>query len=188
MRKLLTILSVAALVLLLGACGGSEGPVEKAVTNQEAVERIRAMEDDLYATTEVDRKGAQALMDVYLLYAKQNPLDSLTPEYVFRAAGLRSTLGDHKGSIELYDRIIRDYPGWSRIADTYFVKAFTIDNGLRQRGEASRAYQAVIDKFPGNELAEQARLLIENLKYTDDELIDRFEKMNEGSAEASNQP
>ncbi|HMN06844.1 MAG TPA: hypothetical protein PKD45_14075 [Flavobacteriales bacterium] len=173
------------MVLLLGACGGSGDG--KGATNQAAAERIRAMEDTLYAKPGVDRKGAQALQDVYLLYAKQNPLDSLTPEYIFRAAGLRSTLGDPKGSIELYDRIIRDFPGWRKITDTYFVKAFTIDNGLHQRGEAERAYQAVIDKFPGHELAEQSRLLIENLKYSDEELIQRFEAMNADSLQASSQ-
>lgn len=187
MRKLLNLLPWA-LVLLLAACGGNDKPAEKAVTNQEAAERISAMEDSLYAKPGVDRKGAQALLDVYLMFAKQNPLDSLTPEYIFRGASLRTTLGDPKGSIELYDRIIRDYPGWRKITDTYFVKAFVIDNALHQRGEATRAYQAVIDKFPQHHLAVDAAQMIENLKYTDDELIERFERMNADSLQAFDTP
>lgn len=178
--------AMAAVVLtLVAACGGKGDGGQGTGEGQVAAEGIRVMEDSLYAKAEVDRKGARALQDVYLLYAKQYPLDSLTPEYLFRAAGLRSTLGDPKGSIALYDRIIRDYPGWRKITDTYFVKAFTIDNGLHQRGEAERAYQAVVDKFPEHHLAQEAKMMIQNLKYSDDELIRRFEAMNADSLQAS---
>lgn len=173
-----------AMVALLAACGGSDKGTAQDAKAEEAHVRIRAMEDSLYAKPGVDRKGAQALLDVYLLYARQNPLDSLTPEYLFRGAGLRSTLGDPQGGIELYDRIIRDYPAWRKLVDTYYLKAFTIDNGLHQRGEAEKAYQVVISKFPEHRFAQESKQMIENLKYTDEELIQRFERMNADSSQA----
>ncbi len=174
-------------VLLLAACGTKETGTD-AAGQGASVERIRTMEDSLYAKPDVDRKGAQALLDVYLLYAKQHPLDSLTPEYIFRGAGIRSALGDPKGAIELYDRIMRDSPGWKKIADTYYLKAFVIDNGLRQKGEAEKAYQLVIDKFPDHRFAKDAAQMIVNLKYTDEELIQRFEAMNRDSTSAQATP
>ncbi len=170
---------------LLAACGSNEKGAAPETPAAEAHARIRAMEDSLYAKPGVDRKGAQALLDVYLLYARQNPLDSLTPEYIFRGAGLRSTLGDPQGGIELYDRIIRDYPAWRKLADAYYLKAFTIDNGLHQRGEAEKAYQLVIEKFPQHRFAQESRQMIENLKYTDEELIQRFEAMNDSARRAA---
>lgn len=182
MHQLYRILSVA-LLTLLAACGGKPARDADGVERM-AADRIRAMEDTLYAKPDVDRKGAQALLDVYLLYAKQHPLDSLTPEYLFRGAGVRSALGDPQGAIDLYDRIIRDSPGWKKIADTYYLKAFVIDNGLHQRGEAQKAYQLVIDEFPGHRFAKDAAQMIENLKYTDEELIQRFQAMNADSLAA----
>lgn len=172
-------------ILLLSACGGSggAGPDGKA-GDTLAVSRIQAMEDTLYADPGVDRKGAQALLDVYLAYAKVHPLDSMTPEYIFRGASLKSTLGDPQGGIDLYDRIIRDFPHWRKIADTYYLKAFTIDNGLRQKGAAETAYNEVINRFPDHRFAADSKQMIENLKYSDEELMKRFEAMNADSTQA----
>ena len=184
MRTTLNTIAVLIALAFLTACGGSNS--ENADNNADGVgaERVRAMEDSLYAKPGMDRKGAQELLDVYLLYAKVHPLDSLTPEYLFRAANMKSNLGDPQGGIGLYDRIIRDFPSWKKIADTYYLKAFTIDNGLHQRGEAERAYTEVINRFPDHRFAKDAEQMIENLKYTDEELMQRFETMNPDSTAA----
>lgn len=183
--KTITYTAITAMALcLLASCGGSgSADTPSKGIDTVASTRIRAMEDSLYAKPGVDRKGAQALLDVYLLYAKQHPLDSLTPEYIFRGASIKSTLGDPQGGIVLYDRIIRDFPHWRKIADTYYLKAFTIDNGLHQKGEAETAYKEVINRFPEHRFAKDAAQMIENLKYTDEELMQKFEAMNADSAQ-----
>jgi hypothetical protein len=172
-------------LLLLSACGGHNGKGETPGADTLAAARIHAMEDSLYARPGFDRKGAQALLDVYLLYAKVHPLDSLTPEYLFRGASLKGNMGDPQGGIALYDRIIRDFPHWKKIPDTYYLKAFTIDNGLGQKGAAQQAYQVVIDKFPDHRFAKDAAQMIENLKYTDEELMAKFQAMNADSTAAT---
>jgi len=185
MRTTLNTIAVLVTLAALTACGSGKEQADSP-ENEVAAERVRAMEDSLYAKPGMDRKGAQALIDVYLLYAKVHPLDSLTPEYLFRAAGMKGTLGDPVAGIDLYDRIIRDFPAWRKLPDTYYLKAFTIDNGLRQRGEAERAYTEVIGRFPDHQFAKDAAQMIENLKYTDEELMQRFEAMNADSASAHN--
>lgn len=184
MKKHFPIAVVMAMVLVAVACGtGPDGATTEAPT--AAASRIRAMEDSLYAHPKVDPKGAQALLDVYLLYAKNNPVDSISPEYLLRAAGVKSALNDPQGAIALYDRIIRDYPKWSKTPDAYYLKAFTIDNGLHVKGLAQQAYQQVIDRYPQHRFAADARQMIENLGYTDEELIARFKRMNDSLAPAS---
>lgn len=170
---------VLSLLVLLAACGdGAKQPDSKAV---EAARRIRAMEDSLFASTAFDRKSAQALLDVYLAYERSFPGDSLAPEYAFRAANTKKTLGDPQGSVQIYDRIIRNNPTWRKMPDVYYLRAFTIDDGLKQKGEAKKAYEEVIEKFPDDPYAAQARQMIANLQYTDEELIERFKRMNADS-------
>jgi len=183
MRKYLIIPAAFLSLALLYACGGTDKDGSEG-GDAIAAERVRAMEDSLYAKPGMDRKGAQALLDVYLLYAKVHPRDSLSAEYLFRGANIKSTLGDPQGGIALYDRIIRDFPKWRKIPDTYYLKAFTIDNGLRQKGEAETAYRTVIAKFPDHPFAKDAEQMIENLKYSDEELMKRFEQMNSDSTDA----
>ncbi|MCL4281777.1 MAG: tetratricopeptide repeat protein [Flavobacteriales bacterium] len=190
MRNVWMLFPLILVLLASGGCGGGSDQAAGNGSDTLSMARVRAMEDSLYARPGVDRKGAQALLDVYLMYAQVYPLDSMTPEYLFRGASLRSTLGDPKGGIALYDRIIRDFPHWRKIADTYYLKAFTIDNGLGQKGEAQSAYQTVIEKFPDHRFAKESALMIENLKYTDEELVARFQQMNADStaAQANTRP
>jgi outer membrane protein assembly factor BamD (BamD/ComL family) len=173
-------------LVLLAACGGGTTRPASAAEGADtiAAARIHAMEDSLYARPNVDMKQAQALLDVYMLYAKTHPGDPLAPEYLFRGASIKVSLGDPQGAIGLYDRIIANFPSWGKLADTYYLKAFTIDNGLHRKGEAQQAYQEVIDRFPDHRLAADAKQSIANLQYTDEELIKRFEAMNADSMQA----
>jgi outer membrane protein assembly factor BamD (BamD/ComL family) len=180
MRSLITIASA----VLLFACG-TDAPVdEKAAKAAEMRGRIQRMEDSLFNSGLFEQRNAQALLDVYKAYATAMPLDSLAPEYLFRAAGVARSMKDPQQSIFLYDRIIRDYPSWKKLPDTYYLKAFVIDADLRKLGEAEMAYKALISAYPDHAYAAQARQAIENLKYTDEELIARFKAMADSSATA----
>ena len=177
MRKdiLFTILTA----FTLAACGsGSEekGPEAKAL---EMRGRIAAMEDTLFNSTGFDQRGAQELLDVYKAYVAAFPVDSMAPEYLFRAAGVSKVLYDGHQGIFLYDRIVQDYGGWERIPDVMYMKAFTLDSELGMKGEAKEAYQQVIYKYPDHPFAKDARVMMDNLEYTDAELIERFKAQQE---------
>ena len=163
---------------LMVACGGSEKPE----TPVDAKERIRAMEDSVFESSTFDRRRAQALLDVYKAYANAYQLDSMAPEYLFRAANLSKSMHDGEQGIRLYDRIIKDYGAWYRLPDVYYLKAFTIDSELDQRGAAKEAYEEVINRYPDHPFAKDARIMIDNLMYTDEELIQRFQQMAQDSA------
>jgi len=181
MKKLI----LFALPLLFLACGESkpDTPESKAT---EMVARITQMEDSLFASGDFNIRSAQALLDVYKAYAAAFPIDTMAPEYLFRAAGVAKSMRDPKQSVFLYDRIIADYTNWRRLPDAYYLKAFTIDSDLDQKGEAQQAYQEVIKLFPDHAFARDARIMIENLQYTDEELVERFRKMaEEQEAEAA---
>ena len=173
MRNLLALAAGAMLV----ACG-SDAPVDESASKAAGMRsRIQQMEDSLFNSGSFDQRNAQALLDVYKAYATALPLDTLAPEYLFRAAGVARSMRDPQQSIFLYDRIIRDYPSWNKLADTYYLKAFVIDADLDRLGEAEAAYMELIRSFPDHAYASQARQAIENLKYTDEELIARFKAM-----------
>jgi outer membrane protein assembly factor BamD (BamD/ComL family) len=170
-------LSLFTLVIaLLVACGGGE---KAASPSAELAGRIKAMEDSLFNATSYDQRKAQTLLDVYKAFAATHPLDSMAPEYLFRAAGLSKSMRDPAQSIFLYDRIITDYPSWYRLPDVFYLKAFTIDSDQDRKGEAARAYQEVINRYPDHPFAKDAKAMIENLQYTDEELIQRFEQMQQ---------
>lgn len=181
MRRLLPLL-----VVLFAACGGgSDKPGEAAKADSAQVTpafmagRIHAMEDSIFANPAFDRRGAIALLDVYQAYAKAYPTDSLAPEYLVRAAGIQRNLKDPQAAINLYDRIIRDYPDWKDVVVCYYQKGLIYQDDLKQLGEAKTAYEEVVRRFPDHVFGKEAKVMIDNLQYTDEELIERFRKQNE---------
>lgn len=176
--------------MLLAACGGDAEPsndngARGTLDAADMAGRIQTMEDTLFAKDYFDRKGAQALLDVYKAFSHQHPADTLVPHYLFKAAGLSKALGEPQESIRLYDEITKKFSNWYRMPDCYYLKAIVIDSDLKEKGEAEKAYKEVIGRFPDHPFAEQAKMMIENLKYTDEELIERFKAM-EAQEEARN--
>lgn len=177
-----------AFVTLLLACGGSEeaAPDAKMV---EANRRIRAMEDSLFEHRAFDQRSAQAMVDIYKAYALAYPNDSMAPEYLFRAAGTLKSMHQADNSIVLYDRLIREHPSWKRLVDVLYMRALTLDDDLDRLGEARTAYQLVITTFPDHPFARDAKVMIENLGLSDEELIQRFkQKEREDSAATAAAP
>jgi len=178
MKKFL-LFPLVALVLSVG-CGKK---VEKAT---DVASRIKAMEDSVFESLAFDQRKAQALLDVYKAYANNYPQDSLAPDYLFRAANLAKTMHEGEQGIKLYDRIITDYPTWKRLPDVYYLKAFTIDSDLDRKGEAKTAYEEVVRRYPDHPFAKDARAMIQNLQYTDEELIQRFQQMQDSAVQPVN--
>lgn len=181
MKKLLFL----CVALVFVACGNAEteAPDTKAT---EMSQRIQGMEDSLFNSSQFDIRKAQGLVDVYKAYAAAFPADTLAPEYLFRAAGVYKSMRQPQQSVALYDRIIRDHTQWPRIADAFYLKAFTMDSELDQKGEAEKAYKQVINLFPDHPFARDARIMIDNLMLTDEELIMKFRSM-EGQPEQAQQ-
>lgn len=184
MKKTTYAATAVVFLALMAACNDAPKTIAEATPSEAAV-RIRSMEDSLYAHPAVEVKGAQALVDVYLLYAKTNPTDPLAPEYLLRAAGVKSALHDPQAAVELYDRIIKGYPNWDKAVDAYYLRAFTIDSGLHLKGLAQQAYQEVIDRYPDHKFAADAKQMILNLNYTDEELVAKFQRMNDSTEAAA---
>ncbi|MBX2973774.1 MAG: hypothetical protein KF797_11785 [Flavobacteriales bacterium] len=168
MKKYLLSIPVAVLLFSCGGAGKKDTPAD-------AHAQIRTMEDSVFQTLTFDRDKALALIDVYKAYATANPYDTLSAEYLFRAANVAKSMHDGEQSIKLYDRIVRDFPSWRRLPDVLYLKAFTIDSELGNKGEAEMAYRAVVSAYPDHPFAKDAYIMIQNLQYSDEELIQMFQ-------------
>lgn len=177
---------IGLLAMLLAACGGTqnegeipEGEMSEAMLLDHQRGIIQALEDSLYDDLELDKRRAKEICDVYLAYAAEHPLDTLTPEFIFRAAQVSTGMGKNNDAIKLYDRLIRNYPGWKKMPETKFMKGFTLENHMDQRGAATDAYNVLIYDHHDHPLADQAKQLIENMSYSDEELIEKWKKAAE---------
>ena len=146
---------------------------------------IGKMESNLKKAQKVDTNSASELISAYQNFASKYDSDSLSPDYLFKAAGLANGLKRGTQAIELYETIIHTYPDYSRLPECYFMEAFTYETVQGNIGKASEYYNKFLDKFPDHQLADDARAALKFLGKSPDELVREFDRMNADSVASS---
>jgi len=136
------------------------------------------MESKLKFVPEVDSVSVLELLSSYQNFALKYPKDSLSPEYLYKAAALTNSIGRGTQAIELYETIIQNYPDFKKLPDCYFMEAFVYENVLGNIGKAAEKYSEFIEKFPNHPLADDALTALKFLGKTPDEILQEFGKMN----------
>ncbi len=162
MKRTLLILILAALVV---ACGPSK---------EERIDQIEDLEDSIFESAMVaDEDAADQLTQLYTDFADKYPSDSLSPQYLLKAAEIQSNVLHTDRSIALFDRIINDYPDFEHVPICYFLKGIAYESNS-QFDEAKAAYQTFVDKYPDHYMAEQTRLMIPKVGMSPEEMLDQI--------------
>ncbi len=101
---------------------------------------------------------------------------SKAPEWLFQAGDAAGSLRDYDKTLALYQRINEQYPDYERAPQVLFMRAFTLDNELKQLEQARVLYQTFLQKYPDNEFADDAQFLLDNLGKSEEEIIQSFLK------------
>jgi TolA-binding protein len=160
--------------LLMVACTGNG---EK----KKAVERIATQEAKIYRDTTAtipDEKTGMEMIQAYLDYANAWPKDTISAEYIFKAAEIAMNMNKSAMAIDYYNRILLNYPDFSKRPYCIFLQAFILENQMKQYDQAKARYQEFIDKYPGHVLVKDAQASIENMGKPIEELIKEWDKKN----------
>ena len=164
MKKILLILSLA---LMMASCG-----------QKMTVEEINKLESQVFGVgASPEKENVVKLVDAYVLYAKQNPDDSRSPEYLFKAldVAVGRNVEDTQKAIDVADIMIEKYPDFEMTPMAMFLKGFVYENIIGDLQSAETVYRQFIDKYPDNPMVEDAKATIENIGLSPEELIRKFE-------------
>jgi outer membrane protein assembly factor BamD (BamD/ComL family) len=143
--------------------------------------RVDSIEAVLYqsaATAPVDVVRGEAAVHAYMAYADKYPQDTLSANYIFKAAEVSSAIKMSQQSVDYFDRFLKEYPQDRKASTALFLKAFVLENDLNKYGEATAAYNLVIQKYPNSSFARDAAACIQNMGKPTEELIKEFEQKN----------
>ena len=79
-------------------------------------------------------------------------------------------------AIAMYDWLLEKQPDHPKASQALFLKAFTYDNELKKPSTAGKYYREFISKYPNDDFADDAQLLLENLGKTDQEFYETIVK------------
>ncbi len=173
MKKLVAILAVSlSIVLTQHACKNKNNSLKEKQTQIEAMEKL------LYHQSKgnVNKKEAANMIALYQDYANTFPQDSLSPQYLFRAADISLNVFHSDATIRLFDRIMQDYPNFEGSPQLLFLKAFTYDYYMHKTDSASVYYNAFLNKYPKHPFAQDAKMSLEQLGKSPEEVIKEFKE------------
>lgn len=181
MKKISLFLIIASIGLVISSCQNSE---DKKVTNEETGttawlnDSISYYERVLFANAnikKIDRDQAIKLADYYIQWAKENFHDSLAPDYALKAGDILMNVHKPVAAIKALNRVIKFYPDHKDVPYALFLKAFVYEDQLNDEVNSKHFYEEFLEKYPDNEYADDARLSLQNLGKSPEELIKEFE-------------
>lgn len=187
-KNLLFALFIAA-TALFSACGSSTD--ETAATNENEIELDTAkflkdladlearIDHSLDIPSETDLK--QAIVS-FQDYAAIFPDDPKSPDYLLKASDFAHMLTQYEKSVKILDQIIANYPTYKKMEDVKYNRASHLDFELRDTTKAKLAYQTFIEEYPNSPLVSDCKSRIENIRYSLEELFEKFEAENAAGA------
>lgn len=173
MKKLSLAFLATGLVLLMASCGSSP---------EKMSEKVAKLEQEMKTQSPADTAKVNELIAQYEQFAARYPMDTMAPEYLFRAGGLCLSFNKANKSLELFRKAEQDFPSYKRAGECLFMQGFVFENALGDITNAGKIYRAFLDKYPGHPLADDAEMSLKYLGKPAEEIIRDMEQKAADSA------
>jgi outer membrane protein assembly factor BamD (BamD/ComL family) len=176
--KRIKISLVAVLALLIVACNSGAPKEEKKEDNTQELylKEIKRLEAEIHKSMEIDNIIAGQAIQAYTNYSSAYPNDSLSPDFLFKAAEIATAIKQYPQAVAFYENITTKYPNYKLIEESYFLQAAVLDNFINDDVKAKVIYEQLITNYPNSMYVNDAKVAIKNLGKSDEELIKEFEK------------
>jgi len=171
-------IAVGSIAFVLFSCGSGGNKNANGITRESCIDSIKVVEEKLKAVQTPDAYIYNHAITAYTRLANNFPNDSMAAGCLFDAANISMSLTQYQRAINFYDTISTKYPTFKRAADCIFIRGFIYDDKLKDTAKARVMYQMVIDKYPHDSIASQARAALAILGKSYDEIIKGFEEKN----------
>lgn len=166
---------ISAVLISMMACSG---PNNSGDTRTSLQDSITTSENKMFNNqeTRITKEDAISLIGFYEKYADEFPEDSLAPVYLFRASDISMNLQQPVKTIDLFNKIMTKYPDYEKTPSVMFLKAFVYEDQLHDLSKAKKYYEEFLEKYPDSDFADDAKISLQNLGKSPEELIKEFEE------------
>ena len=126
---------------------------------------------DAVANT-ADADSLARAIELYGSYLSQHPDREGAPRALRMQARLTQQQGEMRVAVQLYERLLADYPECAYADEAQFMIGYIHEEHLRDLDRARTAYQKVIDHYPESELAVSAKHLLPHVGRAAEEWVE----------------
>jgi len=145
MRKLMMKGFALFAIVFIVSCSSNQKEIAEIAELQTKVDSIISEKQVL---TPEDRLITNELIEAYLMYAENYPEDSLSPAYVFEAAGLKAYIPDLQGAISIYNSVYEKFPESRQAPLSLMAVGGLYDVTLNEPEKARPVYELLLEKYP----------------------------------------
>ncbi len=177
MKRIILLVMATLLMVACQSTGSKKEKEVKTLTKKELLQKIAKTEKALFSdslASGIDKKSALALASDYQSFASRFPNDSLAPGYLFKASDILMNMNRPQQTIFIFNKIINKYPDFNKLPTCYFLRAFVYDDQLKDYKAAKKYYNEFLSKYPDSDFADDAKMLLNNLGKSPEELIKEF--------------
>jgi hypothetical protein len=164
------------MLLFIFAKCAETGSEQKGNPKEETIKQILALEKKVLKNEKISPDTALALVRMQEEFAKTHAQDSLAPVFLFRGGDIARGAGEPGLAIKLWGAVQRKYPEFPRAPEALFLQAFVFETEIQDINNARLYYENFINRYPGHEYAQVAKMALENLGKRPEDLIREFEK------------
>lgn len=140
-------------------------------------ERIEAMQNKIFDP--VKMMADPAMVGTYLHSCMARvlllPKDTKSVSMLNKAAENAYYTQQYQKSLYLYEWLETAYPDDDKAAQALFMRAFVYDNDLKQYDLAKPLYELFLQKYPKDDFADDAQVLLKNLGKSPEEMIQELQ-------------
>ena len=164
MKRLIVVCATLAVVV---ACQSKK---DKLATEIQKVEKTLASQTALEADSNTIN-----LLKLYDNYTEVYTEDALTPDLLYRSAALCANIGKYDEAVAHYNDFAVRFPKDKRAPESLYLCAFVTENNLGDTASAHQYYNKFLANYANHPLSNDAKLAIQNLGLSPEELIKQFE-------------
>lgn len=160
-----------SLVLLLFAGCQNQGEQEKLM---EKIEQQEKNVSQKISEGAIKKQEVKSLLKLYEKFYRTYPKDTLSAQYLMKA-GQNAMHSNMPGkAIHFFDAVEHSFDSTSHYPMAIFMKAFVYDQ-MRDTAHARIYYKKFVRQFPNHKLAKDARISVQNLGKSLDEIVKNFD-------------
>lgn len=153
-----------------GASDKKENVVEP-LSEEELLTQIKDLKTDMQDDEIQDEKKLNKLIALCMDLVSNHPDSEHAAHHLDLAAQLAYAKGNVRQSVNYYEKLIHQYPDFEELEYAYFMYANHLDLDLRKVEEATKAYNAFIEKYPESQFIPEAKMRLENIDMSMEDII-----------------
>jgi tetratricopeptide (TPR) repeat protein len=144
---------------------------------KEALDRVLELEAKLMAVQDASANVdlAKEVLIAYSDFLKAYPDAESNPEILFKSGEVFKGLGQYLQAAQFFNKVHYNFPN-SKLAPLAMFQQADCFEALEQRLTAKNTYEEFIERYPSHPYVVQAKGMIQLLYYSDEELINQFQK------------